>query len=528
GDTFNDGNSDEKPTHQVTLGDFYIGKYEVTQGQWKAVMGSNPSGFTACGDNCPVEQVNWNDVQTFITKLNQSSGMNYRLPTEAEWEYAARSGGKSEKYSGSSDVNAVAWYSGNAGSPGTTHQVGLKQANGLGLYDMSGNAWEWVNDWYGAFSSVAQTNPTGPTTGSGRVIRGGGWGDNATRVRASLRYNYTPSNRISDLSFRLAAPSTTPPAPSLNFYIYHQSDGTLNGLTTDGSSLTGNAQAYKETDGTWSIVGQGDFDGDGIKDLVWWNNRTGQVRIMLMSSATTVKSSTAVIYTEPNTYWRIVATGDIDGDGKADLIWWNKLTGQVAVTLVNGTTAVTTSNSIIYTEPNTTWKIVAAADFNGDKKVELLWCNSKTGQVALGQTNGTSASTANLIYTASDTDWRIAGVGDLDGDGKADIVWHNRTTGQVYGLLTNGSSVTNGAMMYTETNTYWEIVSVGNYTSDSKADLLWWNQLTGQLYLMPMNGLSVGSGGAMLNTQLDNSWKIQAETEWRDNLYGSGVTTTTK
>ena len=205
GDTFGDGSGDELPVHQVTVGDFYIGRYEVTQGQWQTVMGSNPSGFTACGAGCPVEQVSWDDIQTFITTLNQRSGKTYRLPTEAEWEYAARSGGKSEKYSGGSDVTAVAWYSANSG--GTTHPVGQKQANGLGLYDMSGNVWEWVSDWYGRYGgTAAQVNPQGPTTGSYRVSRGGSWLNPSAHVRASRRDSYGPGARSSSLGFRLVAP----------------------------------------------------------------------------------------------------------------------------------------------------------------------------------------------------------------------------------------------------------------------------------------------------------------------------------
>ncbi|MEI6206916.1 MAG: DUF1566 domain-containing protein [Desulfuromonadales bacterium] len=305
----------------------------------------------------------------------------------------------------------------------------------------------------------------------------------------------------------------------------HRGDGTIYGMTTDGNAITGGAQFWQESNPAWSIVGQGDFDGDGIKDFVWQNSTTGQVYIMLMSGPTTVKSG-AAIYTESNTNWKIVATGDINGDGTTDLIWWNNSTGQVYVMLINGITI--TGGNIIYTEANTNWKIVAAADFNGNGKAELLWWNSTTGQVAIGQTNGTSTSTAAVIYTEPNTVWRIAGAGDLDGDGKAEIVWHNRTTGQVYGMQTNGSSVTNGAMMYTEPDTNWEIVSVGNYNSDNKAELLWWNQQTGQLYLMPMNGLSVAASGTLLYTEPDTTWHIQGETEWRDNLYGRGVTTTTK
>ncbi len=204
GDTFGDGWSGELPTHQVTLSDFYIGKYEVTQGQWVAVMGSNPSYFSACGLDCPVDSVSWDDIQTFITQLNQLSGKNYRLPTEAEWEYAARSGGQHEEYSGGSNVDAVAWYWTNSNN--TPHQVGTKQANGLGLYDMSGNAVEWVNDWYGAYGSSSQTNPTGPTTGSFRVFRGGSWIDDAFSARAAFRLFNSPDLRNVGLGFRLASP----------------------------------------------------------------------------------------------------------------------------------------------------------------------------------------------------------------------------------------------------------------------------------------------------------------------------------
>lgn len=193
---------DEKPTHRVTLSSFYIGKYEVTQAEWKAVMGSNPSYFK--GDNLPVENVSWNDCQEFIRKLISLTGKNFRLPTEAEWEFAARGGKNSRgyKYSGSNDIGSVAWYYSNSGSK--THPVGQKSPNELGLYDMSGNVWEWCQDWNGDYPSSVQTNPTGPISGSYRVCRGGSWDYNAGGCRVSFRNFCTPGGRGDSLGLRLA------------------------------------------------------------------------------------------------------------------------------------------------------------------------------------------------------------------------------------------------------------------------------------------------------------------------------------
>ena len=193
----------EKPVHQVTLtNDYYMGKYEVAQALWQAVMGNNPSHFK--GENLPVETVNWNECQEFISKLNSMTGRKFRLPTEAEWEYAARGGKKSRsyQYSGSSNISDVAWYDGNSGSK--PHPVGTKQANELGIYDMSGNVYEWCSDWYGSYSSSSQTNPTGADSGSCRVFRGGCWINFARRCRLSYRDHNTPDERFYDLGLRLA------------------------------------------------------------------------------------------------------------------------------------------------------------------------------------------------------------------------------------------------------------------------------------------------------------------------------------
>ena len=203
---------DEKPAHEVTLDGFSIGETEVTQELWQAVMGSNPSKFS--GNKRPVEKVSWYDCQTFIEKLNELTGQTFRLPTEAEWEYAARGGNQSQgyKYAGSNTIYDVAWYDVNSYDKGSsspdygTHEVGTKQANELGLYDMSGNVWEWCQDCYSSsyYSESVVNNPQGPSSGSYRVCRGGSWRSNAGSCRVSFRDNDTPTIPRSNLGLRLA------------------------------------------------------------------------------------------------------------------------------------------------------------------------------------------------------------------------------------------------------------------------------------------------------------------------------------
>jgi len=191
----------EEPVHNVTLNHFKISKYPITQKQWKAIMGTNPSHFK--GDNLPVEQITWNDAQEFISTLNTLTGKNYRLPTEAEWEYAARGGhkGKGYKYSGSNDVDDVAWYLNNADQ--TTHPVGTKASNELGIYDMSGNVLEWCDDWYDSYSF--HIYPPVPT-GIYRVCRGGAWSAGSEYCRVSARTQVLPNNFRIHLGFRVVLP----------------------------------------------------------------------------------------------------------------------------------------------------------------------------------------------------------------------------------------------------------------------------------------------------------------------------------
>ena len=216
---------DENPIHSVTLSDYYIGETEVTQELWEAVMGTAieqqrkkaeeywgyECDLYGVGSTYPMYYISWEECQEFIKKLNRITGKNFRLPTEAQWEYAARGGNKSRgyKYAGSDTIGEVAWYYDNAcdgvgsSSPDFgTHRVGTKSANELGLYDMSGNVLEWCSDWYGDYSSSLQTNPTGPTTGSYRVLRGGCWYNFAQFCRVAFRNNSYPGYRSG--GFRLA------------------------------------------------------------------------------------------------------------------------------------------------------------------------------------------------------------------------------------------------------------------------------------------------------------------------------------
>jgi len=193
--------SDDERQHQVCVAAFEMGQYEVTQAEWLSVMGSNPAYFLGCAD-CPVENVSWNDIQDYLRRLNQRTGQNYRLPTEAEWEYACRGGVKGQRYCGGDDVNWLAWYGGNSDSK--THPVGKKAANSYGLYDMSGNVWEWTcsaydKDYSGAEQKCANNDTTGPL-----AVRGGSWYFFPAGVRSADRDWFTPANRLRDLGFRLA------------------------------------------------------------------------------------------------------------------------------------------------------------------------------------------------------------------------------------------------------------------------------------------------------------------------------------
>ena len=221
GDTFGESPAEFKFTpHAVCVSDFWMGKYEVTQGEWVKVMGENPSHFLKCGEDCPVEQVSWDDTVTFMGRMRKNGGKSFRLPTEAEWEYAARSGGKKEKFAGGENLDELAWYADNSGKK--TQPVGTKQSNGLGIYDMSGNVFEWCSDWFSPdyYSTSPKDNPKGPAQGPEsfklgeqevkggpfRVVRGGSWDRDAVYARAASRTLNQPGSRFHNLGFRLVFP----------------------------------------------------------------------------------------------------------------------------------------------------------------------------------------------------------------------------------------------------------------------------------------------------------------------------------
>ena len=206
GDVFGSGTADEKPAHEVCVGTFSIGRYPVTQKQWVAVTGNNPSQYRE-GDDLPVENVSWDDAQSFIKFLSEKTGRKWRLPTEAEWEYAARSGGLKQKYPGTSrdeELEAYAWLESNSGMK--THPVGTRKANDLGIYDMAGNVWQWVQDRYDRdyYRQSPRLNPKGDPFGANRILKGGSVYQQASYLRVSGRDYQDPAKRANCVGFRLA------------------------------------------------------------------------------------------------------------------------------------------------------------------------------------------------------------------------------------------------------------------------------------------------------------------------------------
>jgi hypothetical protein len=312
----------------------------------------------------------------------------------------------------------------------------------------------------------------------------------------------------------VSPPSPRPVADDLNadgrsdLLYRNAATGQVYALMMNGLSIASRAQVYVEPDTAWKIVARADVNGDGVSDLVWRNTATGQVYVQVFGSDGR-PSTGAVVWTEPDPAWEIVATPDIDGDGNADLLWWNSSTGAVYAMLLDG--ASIKASGAVYAEPDTRWRIVAAGDFAGSgARDQVLWRNSATGQVylmTLGYSGGAFTQSGTMIYQQPDTAWKIVGAADFDGDGKDDILWRNDSTGQVFMMLMNGGAIVSQGVVYTEPNPAWQIIANGDYDGDGKADILWRNTTTGQVYVMLMNGLATAAAG-MVYAEPNTSWQL--------------------
>jgi hypothetical protein len=293
----------------------------------------------------------------------------------------------------------------------------------------------------------------------------------------------------------------------------NNSTGQIWRMFMNGLASLGGAFVYTEANLAWKVVADADFNGDGIADLLYRNDTTGQV-FMLLFGTNGFPSSGALIYTEPNLAWKIIHAPDIDGDGKADILWRNSVTGQVYVQLMNGFSI--TVADYVYTEPDLNWKIVAVGDFAGSgKRNQLLWRNYSTGQVSLQTVNysaGFSQSVAP-VFTEPNLAWKILGAADFNGDGKTDIVWRNDSNGIVFMQFMNGPAITSSGIAYTEPNAAWKIVALGDYNGDGKADLAWRNDSNGIVFMQFMNGLTVTSSG-IAYTEPNAAWKILGPREY--------------
>ncbi len=286
-------------------------------------------------------------------------------------------------------------------------------------------------------------------------------------------------------------------------------------MRMNGMAIASQGFAYNEPDTSWRIIADADFNGDGITDLLWRNVNTGQLYYMPFDS-NAMPTAGSLFYTEANPAWKIVHTPDLDGDGRADLLWWNSTTGQVYAMLMNGGTI--TAQGMVYTEPNTSWRIQVVGDFSGTgKSNQLLYYNIGTGQVyqmTISYSAGAFSQTGAFVYSEPNLQWSIVGAPDFDGDGKNDLLWRNAATGQVWGMLMNGSAISSQGQVHHEPNLAWKIVSFGDYDGNGKSDLLWRNETDGRIYMMLMNGLAIGTQG-MVYTEPNAQWELMGPVHYQ-------------
>jgi hypothetical protein len=293
------------------------------------------------------------------------------------------------------------------------------------------------------------------------------------------------------------------------------SSGQVYRMLMNGFAITDGGFAYSEPNTAWKIAGEGDFDNDGITDLLWRNTSTNQLYVLYVGPDGRNAGRGGYVNATFGPDWKIVQVADIDGDGQADLLWWNAVTGQVHVMLMNGTTIKRATT--VYTEPDTQWRIAGAADFTrSGKQNQLVWRHASTGQVymmTLAISDSAITPSGQVIYQEPDAAWKIVGIADFDGDGEADLLWRHDTTGRVHMMLMDGPVIRSQGAIYQEPDTSWKIVAQADYNGDGKADLLWRNETTGQVYMMLMNGLAIASQ-AMVYTEPDTAWKVMGPYEY--------------
>jgi hypothetical protein len=434
-------------------------------------------------------------------------------------------------------ANATTLYIADGGNPKGNAGSSSYGLGGLQKWTYNGTTWQLLYTLSVGLNLVKYNASTG-TTGlyglAGKVIPGGQvelFATNATAADEDQTYLYgivdTLSNTTppgtneaftvlatapANCNFKgvAFAPTISKLAPDLNadgnsdLLWYNSNSGQTVGWLMNGVGLSSQALLY--TDPYWKILLYADFNGDGNTDQLWYNSKTGQTVIWLMNGLSYI--SQTLIYTDATPGgWKPIATADLNGDGMADLVWYNSNTGQTVGWLMNGATV--TSQALLYTDPY--WQVIAAADFNGDGQADLLWYNSNTGQTVIWLMNGLGYISQTLIYTdATKGGWKPIATADLNGDGLADLLWYNSNTGQTVGWLMNGATVTSQALLYTDVSGGWQVTAPADFNGDGMADLLWHNPTTGQTVIWLMNGLSVTTNALIYTDPNLIYWNVTA------------------